>query len=114
MVIQRVMVSEYLLFLLNNSFASLSFLSAQPPERYSTSTAVLGLLGLWDIVNRAREALQVALLEAIGQRVTRRLKGTCNEINNVDWQQMTNIWRSTGHNVPNGHRTFPVWKRIPG
>lgn len=80
------MASKYLLFFLNNFFAFLSFLSAQPPEQYSTSTAVLGSLGLWAIINRAREVLQVALLKIIGQRVGRRLKGTCQDFNDVDWQ----------------------------
>lgn len=65
-------------FFLNNFFAFLAFLSAQPPRQYSTSTAVLDSLGFGAIVIRAREALQVALHKAIGQRDIRRLKGTCN------------------------------------
>lgn len=58
MATQGFMASEYLLFFSQYflCFYCLS-LSAQPPGQYSTSTAVLGSLGLWAIVNQASEVL---------------------------------------------------------
>lgn len=64
MVTQRVVAPEYLLFLLTDFFAFLSFLSAQQPGQYSTSTTVLGSLGLGAIVIRAQGGLAGRLTQS--------------------------------------------------